>query len=74
MAKPDSLLTCSAEDLVILKAFADRPRDWADIETIIARQQAQLDWHYIFEQLEPLCQLKRNPEIVARLRRLYGRE
>ncbi len=69
-----SLLTCSAEDLVILKAFADRPRDWADIETIIARQQAQLDWPYIFGQLEPLCQLKGNSEIVDRLHRLSSRE
>ena len=29
------LLTCSAEDLVVLKAFADRPRDWADIEGVL---------------------------------------
>jgi len=68
---PDlSLLTCSAEDLIVLKAFADRPRDWADVETIIARQEARLDWDYIFEQLEPLCQLKGAPEIVDRVRRL----
>jgi hypothetical protein len=26
----------SAEDLVIMKAFAARPHDWRDIETIIA--------------------------------------
>ena len=30
---PEALLnTCSAEDLITLKAFADRSRDWADIE------------------------------------------
>lgn len=69
-----SLLTCSAEDLIILKAFADRPRDWADVETIMARQQAPLDWHYIFEQLEPLCQIKGNLEILDRLRPLHGGE
>lgn len=69
---PDvSLLTCSAEDLIILKAFADRPRDWADVETIVARQQARLDWNHIFEQLEPLCQLKGAPEIVDRMRQLH---
>lgn len=39
-----SLLTCSAEDLVVLKAFAGRPRDWAGVETIVARRSAQLDW------------------------------
>lgn len=69
-----SLLTCSAEDLIVLKAFADRPRDWADVETIALRQQGRLDWTYVFEQLEPLCQLKEAPEIVARVRRLYHRE
>jgi hypothetical protein len=65
-----SLLTCSAEDLVVLKAFADRPRDWGDVETIIARQQARLDWNYVFDQLEPLCGVKEAPEIVEHLRRL----
>jgi hypothetical protein len=65
-----SLVTCSAEDLIILKAFADRPRDWGDVETIIARQQAHVEWNYIFEQLEPLCQVKDTPEIVERVRRL----
>jgi hypothetical protein len=65
-----SLLTCSPEDLVVLKAFANRPRDWADVETIIIRQQARLDWQYVFDQLEPLSQVKDAPEIVDRLRQL----
>jgi hypothetical protein len=68
---PDvSLLTCSAEDLIILKAFADRPRDWADVETIVARQQARLDWTHIFEQLEPLCQVRGDTGVLDHLRRL----
>jgi len=66
-----SLLTCSAEDLTVLKAVADRPRDWADVETIIARQQLRLDWNYILAQLEPLCQLKGAPEIVDHIRQLH---
>ncbi len=65
-----SLLTCSAEDLVVLKSFADRPRDWADVETIVVRQQERLDWGYILEQLRPLCQIKEAPEIIERLRHL----
>jgi hypothetical protein len=67
-----SLLTCSAEDLIILKTFANRPRDWADVETIITRQRAYLDWSYVFEQLEPLSQVKEAPEILDRLHRLAG--
>ncbi len=70
---PDvSLLTCSAEDLIVLKAFANRPRDWGDVETIIARQQARLDRSYVFDQLEPLCQLKGCPEVVDRVRALVA--
>ena len=65
---PDlSLLTCSAEDLVVLKSFAGRFRDWADVESILARQEKQLDWDYILEQLEPLCDLKEAPELIERL-------
>jgi hypothetical protein len=30
--------TCFAEDLIVYKAFADRPRDWVDIEGILAHQ------------------------------------
>lgn len=65
-----SLLTCSAEDLIVLKSFADRPRDWGDVETIVVRQKENLDWDYIFEQLEPLCQLKESPEIIEHLKQL----
>jgi hypothetical protein len=65
------LTTCSAEDLLVLKAFADRPRDWVDITGIIERQPI-LDASYIVSQLSPLCDLKGSPEIVQRLRRMIG--
>jgi hypothetical protein len=64
-----SLLTCSAEDLVTLKAFADRPRDWDDIEGILARQ-ASLDWDRIEFELVPLAEAKESPHILDRLRQL----
>lgn len=62
-----SLRTCSAEDLIVLKAFAGRGQDWADIERIIVRQTGKLDWDYIREQLSPLAALKDAPEIVDQL-------
>jgi len=68
-----SLLTCSAEDLVVFKSFADRPRDWADVETVLVRQQDKLNWTYILEQLQPLCQSKEAPEIVGHLLQLRDR-
>jgi hypothetical protein len=63
------LRTCSAEDLIVMKAFAGRELDWADVRGIIARQKS-LDWELIYSELEPLCQLKNAPEIVQHLRQL----
>lgn len=64
-----SLRVCSPEDLVVLKAFAARPRDWIDVEGVIARQTGKLDWGYIRRQLEPLARLKERPDILAELDR-----
>lgn len=61
------LRTCSAEDLVVMKAFAGRSRDWADIEGIIIRQTGKLDWDYIHRQLGPLAELKETPGILDEL-------
>jgi hypothetical protein len=67
---PDVFLRiCSAEDLIVLKAFADRGRDWADIESVIIRQ-SELNWRYINEQLTPLVELKYAPEIIVKLEKL----
>ncbi|MBX3287716.1 MAG: nucleotidyltransferase [Acidobacteria bacterium] len=49
--KEIDLKVCSAEDLIILKAFAARPQDWLDIETILIRQK-DLDWDYIDSSIE----------------------
>ena len=62
-----SLRTCSAEDLIVLKAFAGRGQDWADVERVIVRQTGKLDWDYIREQLRPLAELKEMPEILNEL-------
>jgi hypothetical protein len=65
---PDVVLrTCSAEDLIVLKAFADRPKDWVDVDGIIIRQATRLDWDYVRSQLAPLAELKDAPEILQRL-------
>ena len=65
-----SLITCSAEDLVVLKAFAARGQDWVDVEGILVRQGNGLDWNYIQHQLNPLVELKGEPEIVTRLQEI----
>jgi hypothetical protein len=64
-----ALRLCSAEDLVVLKAFAGRGQDWVDVERIIVRQTGKLDWSYIREHLRPLAELKEAPEILDQLER-----
>jgi hypothetical protein len=61
------LRTCSAEDLIVLKAFADRPQDRIDVDGIIIRQGPVIDWTYVRMHLAPLAELKDDPGIVDRL-------
>jgi len=71
---PDvSLRICSAEDLIVFKAFADRLQDWADVENVVKKQKDALDWGYIDQQLETLCELKEAPEIPVNLAELKHR-
>lgn len=72
-ARGVSLITCSAEDLVVLKAFAARDQDWADVEGIVVRQGGRLDWDHVRRELAPLCELKEEPEILEHLRRIRRR-
>lgn len=68
---PDCRLrTCSAEDLVVMKAFANRERDWLDVETVLVRQGDRLNWKQIMAELGPLSELKESPDIPARLDKL----
>jgi hypothetical protein len=68
-----SLLTCSAEDLIVFKAFAGRDKDWLDIEGIALRQAGRLREDAIWRELDPLLALKESPETAARLRSVFER-
>ncbi len=47
------LQTCSAEDLIVHKAFAGRDRDWLDIEGVLLVQREKLNLNQIVDELEP---------------------
>lgn len=65
------LRICSAEDLIVLKSFANRVQDWQDVNSIVERQGKQnLDWIYIFASVAPLVELKDEPQIIERLKGL----
>ena len=66
-----SIRVCSAEDLVVLKTFANRPQDWIDVEKVIVRQGSRLNRQLILGELTPLAELKDEPEILDRLQQLF---
>jgi hypothetical protein len=68
-----SITTCSAEDLIVHKAFAGRPQDWLDIDSIALRQGDALDRGLVLEEAGPLLELKEAPEDLRRLESLLGR-
>ena len=71
---PDATLrTCSAEDLVVLKAFADRPQDWLDIEGVVVRQFRSLDRMQVIAELMPLLELKEDLSPRTTLDKLFQR-
>lgn len=70
-----SLRLSSAEDLIVMKAFADRDQDWLDIKRIVEKQPvSSLDWAYIETELRVLADLKDEPEILQKLLKLSPRQ
>jgi hypothetical protein len=63
------LRICSADDLVVLKAFAGRGKDWVDIDGIAARQSGNLNVAQILARLQPLAELKEDTNIIVELSR-----
>ena len=68
-----TLRTCSAEDLIVHKAFAARPQDWVDIEGVILKQRGLLLWTQIWSDLVVLADLKEAPELLTELDRVATR-
>ena len=62
-----TLRTASAEDLIVMKAFASRAKDWVDVEGIAIRQTKKLELAYVLGHLTPLAELMGEPEILDRL-------
>ena len=67
------LRTCSAEDLVVMKALAGRDRDWLDVKGIVIREGRNLHWPQVYSDLQPLCELGEKPDNLKELQRLEQR-
>ena len=67
------LHTCSAEDLVVMKVFAARDKDWADVTSILERQGQKLNVNLVRAELHPLLEAKEQPELAEKLERRISR-
>ncbi len=63
-----NVATCSAEDLIIYKLLARRPRDLGDVESVVARQWGRLDESYLHESLSAFGELVPDVDLVGTLR------
>lgn len=69
-----SLRTCSAEDLLVMKVFAGRDKDWADVTSILERQGNKLNLTLVRTELRPLLMAKETPELADELERRIARQ
>lgn len=66
------LRLCSPDALVVFKVFAGRPRDWQDVEGIIAKSGKRIDWAAVRSDLQELLALKEDSESLPRLEKLLA--
>lgn len=64
-----TLTTCSAEDLIVLKAIAGRPQDWVDIEGVLVKQ-SHLDMSALESKLASVAEFTPDDDLVSRVRQL----
>lgn len=57
VGKGKSLQVIAPNDLIAVKAFANRDRDWVDISDLVTRQDKNVDWPHIFQCVDVMCQL-----------------
>ncbi|MEQ1903164.1 MAG: nucleotidyltransferase [Pirellulaceae bacterium] len=64
--KHGKIKTCTAEDLIVLKAIANRDQDWIDIQNVCIRQSKKLNLKQVNAELNELLELVDEPEILGR--------
>lgn len=65
-----SIWVCTAEDLIIQKAIAGRPKDWQDIEGIIIEQFGKLDKNFLDDWLKQFADILERPELYTKYQQI----
>ena len=66
------IVTCSAEDLIIHKGFANRDKDWGDIKSIFQKNRGRLNLDTVRCELTLLADLKEDDTILPKLEKLIS--
>lgn len=72
-----SVAFAAAEDLILHKLFAGRPRDLEDVRGVVRRKGHDLDWDYLAEWAKAFSVVPEReslPELVRELQRAAGRD
>jgi hypothetical protein len=64
---------CAPDDLVIQKIYADREKDWTDVEALLVAQRDRLDNAYIEGWVSQFAEALEKPELLARYRGLWAK-
>lgn len=67
------LQLAAPDALVVFKVFADRPKDWLDVEGIIVKSGRLIDWGEVRADLAALLELKGDISALGRLDELLVR-
>jgi hypothetical protein len=59
--------------LIVHKCFANREKDWLDVDTVVSRQRGKLNLGLVRSELAPLLELKGEPENMGRLEKVIAR-
>lgn len=62
----------SAEDLILHKLFAGRPRDIEDSEGVVLRKGADLDWAYLRRWAREFTTVAGREVLTRQVERLHG--
>jgi hypothetical protein len=64
------LWVCTAEDLIIQKAIAGRPKDWQDIHGLVIEQFTKLDQQYLENWLRQFAEILEQPAILTQYQQI----